>query len=124
MPFVRVTLAPALAPAVQQRIAAGFTHLMAELLGKKAALTSVLVESPAGHWTIGGDAAPRAAHVEALVTQGTNSPEQKAAFLAAARDLLAAEVGSLPPATYVVVRDIPAGDWGYDGLSQAARAKI
>jgi 4-oxalocrotonate tautomerase len=122
MPFVRVTLSPAPSPSVQQRVAKGFTRLMAEVLGKKPELTSVLVESPAGAWTIGGALVPQAAHVEALVTAGTNSGEQKAEFLAAARTLLRAELGVLPTATYVVVRDIPAGDWGYDGQSQAARA--
>ncbi len=122
MPFVRITLTTAAAPLVQQRIAAGFTRLMAEVLGKKAELTAILVESPAGLWTIGGEAVARAAHVEALVTAGTNSAAQKADFLAAARALLAAELGALPTATYAVVRDMPADDWGYDGLSQAARA--
>lgn len=122
MPFVRVTVTPAPSPATQQRLAAGATRLMAEVLGKKAELTSVLVETASGHWTIGGDSAPQAAHLEALITAGTNSPEQKSAFLAQAMALLTAELGVLPTATYVVVRDVPAADWGYGGVSQAARA--
>ncbi|MBC7953190.1 MAG: tautomerase family protein [Rhodospirillaceae bacterium] len=121
MPFVRITVTPAPSPAAQQRLATGTTRLMADVLGKKATLTSVLVETATAHWTIGGEPAPMAAHLEALVTTGTNSAEQKAAFLAQAMALLSAELGVLPTATYVVVRDVPAEDWGYGGLSQAAR---
>lgn len=123
MPFIRITVTPAPSAAAQQRLATGATRLMAELLGKKAELTSVLVEAPAAYWTINGKPAPAAAHLEALVTAGTNSAEQKAAFLAQAMALLTAELGLLPTATYVVVRDVPGPDWGYDGISQAARAK-
>lgn len=123
MPFVRITVAPAPSAATQQRLAAAATRLMADVLGKKADLTSVLVEAASGHWTIGGEPAAMAAHLEALVTAGTNSSAQKAAFQAQAMALLSAELGVLPTATYVVVRDVPADDWGYDGQSQAMRAQ-
>ena len=123
MPFVRITVTPSPSPAVQQRLATGATRLMAEVLGKRADLTSVLVETPAAHWTMGGEPVPHAAHLEALVTAGTNSAEHKAAFLAQAMALLSKELGVLPTATYVVVRDVPAEDWGYDGQSQAMRAQ-
>lgn len=122
MPFVRLTITPAPTAEAAQRLAEGATRLMAEVLGKKAELTSVLVEAPSvSAWTIGAMAQPRAAHLEALVTQGTNSAEEKRAFLRRAMDLLTTELGTLPDATYVVVRDVPADDWGYGGRSQADR---
>lgn len=122
MPFVRMTITPAPSAATAHRLAHGATRLMAEVLGKKAELTSVLVEAPAAAaWTIGSHAQDRAAHLEALVTLGTNTPEEKCTFLRHAADLLRTELGTLPEATYVVVRDIPADDWGYDGRSQADR---
>lgn len=122
MPFVRLTVTPAPTAEAARTLAACTAHLMAEVLGKKAELTSVLVEAPnAAAWTVGGAAPPRAAHLEALITQGTNSVEEKRTFLRRAMDLLTAELGTLPEATYVVVRDVPAEDWGYGGLSQADR---
>lgn len=122
MPFLRLTVTPAPAADTARRLAEGATRLMAEVLGKNPALTSVLVETPAAAaWTIGATPAARAAHLEALITQGSNSVAEKRAFLRRAMDLLSTELGTLPEATYVVVRDIPADDWGYGGRSQADR---
>lgn len=122
MPFIRVTI-QGIQPTVdsRRRLAEGVTALMAEVLGKRADLTSVRVETVDDVWTIGGTISARSAHLEALVTVGTNTDAEKAAFIEKAMDLLQAEVGDLPEATYVVVRDIPSGDWGYGGLTQAAR---
>lgn len=120
MPFIRITLSPA-NPQAHAAIAADTTRLMAEVLGKKATLTAVLVEDVVGTWTIGDQIPPRAAHLEAVITAGTNSDDQKAAFLRAAKAMLHHHCGSLPEATYAIVREVPASDWGYDGKTQAAR---
>ncbi len=108
---------------------AGVTALMVEILAKRADLTAVLVERVAsGGWSVGGSAVSVAAHLDAKVTAGTNSPAQKTAFVAAAHRLLAETLaetlgGDLPLATYVVVDEVPAESWGYAGLTQAHRAQ-
>lgn len=122
MPFIRVTLSSARAADAAPAIASGVTRLMAEVLGKKAELTSVLVETPSvAAWTVGGEPRPAAAHLEASVTAGTNTEEEKARFIAEAMNLLKSHIPGLHEATYVVVREMPATDWGYDGRTQAAR---
>ncbi|CAO4144906.1 hypothetical protein LPLAFNJD_LOCUS1810 [Methylorubrum aminovorans] len=124
MPFVRLTIAGLeTGPAIVADLQRGITALMAEVLGKRADLTAVLVEAaPAGGWSVGGAAVAPAAHVEARMTQGTNTAEEKAQFVAAAHDLLVRTLpGPLPLATYVVVQEVPADAWGYGGLTQAAR---
>ncbi|KAF0223011.1 MAG: hypothetical protein FD176_2177 [Rhodospirillaceae bacterium] len=120
MPFIRITLSPA-HPQAHAAIAADTTRLIAEILGKKAPLTAVLVEDVIGTWTIGGQTPPRAAHLEAVITAGTNSDAEKAAFLHAARIMLHRHCGTLPEATYAIVREVAASDWGYDGKTQASR---
>ncbi len=96
---------------------------MADVLGKRPDLTAVLIEThDAALWSVGGEPVPCAAHLEATVTAGTNSAPEKAEFLRAAHDLLARVAGAdLPPATYVVVREVPADTWGYGGRTQEAR---
>lgn len=124
MPYVHLTIAgPAPAAADRTRLAAGLTRLMAEVLGKKPALTAVRVEVAEGDaWTVGGAPVSPAAHLEAAITAGTNTAEEKARFIAAAMELLKDGIGpSLPAATYAVVREVPADSWGYDGLTQEAR---
>ncbi len=67
------------------------------------------------------------AMLEISITQGTNTAAQKAAFIARAFAELEAQLGlgqgqGLEPASYVIVREVPARDWGYGGQTQAARA--
>ena len=117
MPFVRLTITgPETGPETVAALQRGITALMAEVLGKRADLTAVLVEpAPAAGWSVGGVAVPRAAH-------GTNTAQEKALFVAAAHELLVRTLpGPLPLATYVVVQEVPADAWGYGGLTQAAR---
>lgn len=124
MPFIRVTaLGPALTAAQIARLNTKVTGLMESVLGKVAELTSVLVEQPeAARWTIGGIATPVAVHVDATVTAGTNTPEQKAIFVERVMTLLKSVFGqSLNPATYVVVTEVAANSWGYDGRTQESR---
>ncbi len=122
MPFLRLTLTPAPAADAAGRLADGLRSLMAGILRKQPELTAVLVEAAAdGLWRVGTAAPARAAHLEATVTAGTNDAAEKAAFIEAAMALVRREHGPVPEATYVVVREIPAADWGYDGRTQASR---
>jgi 4-oxalocrotonate tautomerase len=121
MPFLRLTVTPEPTADAASALTKGLTALMAERLGKKAALTSVLVESARGVWTIGDAAQPAAAHLDATITAGTNTEAEKAAFIAAAMALMKAHMPGLHAATYVTLREVAATDWGYDGRTQAAR---
>jgi 4-oxalocrotonate tautomerase len=123
MPFLRITLSmPELAAETTQALARDAARVTAEILGKKIELTSVLVEYPqSGRWLVGGQAPERCAHFEILITEGTNTVPQKSAYLETINALLHRHAGVLPEATYTVIRDIPAEDWGYNGKSQASR---
>ena len=122
MPFARLTISPALPPKATQGLLADLTGLIAADLGKRHDLTSVFLEVPAGGWAIGAAEQTQAAHLEVCVTAGTNTAEEKRAFIAHAMQSLRREMPLLPLATYVVVRELPATDWGYDGQTQADRA--
>ncbi len=125
MPFINVRLAgPALEPQQIARIQQTITSLMAEVLRKKAELTAVLVEHiSGGSWSVGGQPVAVAAHIEAKMTAGVNSPDEKASFIAEAHKLLKDVLGpDLPIATYVVLHEVQPDAWGYAGLTQAHRA--
>ena len=60
------------------------------------------------------------------ITQGTNTPEEKAQFIRAAQEELQRQLahgGSLEEASYVIVREVPATDWGYAGRTQFDRQR-
>jgi 4-oxalocrotonate tautomerase len=126
MPFINVRIAGPLDMAQTDRIQKEITSLMAEVLKKKAPLTAVLVEQvKLAGWTIGAEPVPRAAQVDATITAGTNTPEQKARFIAEVNRMLRDELGpDLPDASYVVIHEVPRDSWGYGGLTQAHRAKV
>lgn len=127
MPFLDIRLAVPCLPEKVAQIASRMTDLVVDILGKRRELTVAVVQCVApGHWMAGGaslnDAGNGGFFLEVNVTEGTNTPVQKAAFVAAAYAAAEAVLGSLDAASYVIVREIPAQDWGYQGQTQAARA--
>jgi 4-oxalocrotonate tautomerase len=126
MPFVRIALAgPQLENCQVAELQRQITGLMSDILGKRRDLTVVAVDqAQAGAWSVGGrslDAAFRCAQIDAFVTAGTNSEDEKRLFLQAAHALLQDILGRTDAPVYVIVHEVPAPDWGFDGLSQAAR---
>lgn len=107
-------------------LTAALTNLTVELLGKRGEVTAVLIEEVgAGRWTIGAAPPTRpSAWLEISITEGTNTEAQKARFVEAAfaelQRQLAPDTG-LEDASYVIVRELPATDWGYGGQTQRAR---
>lgn len=124
MPFARLTLIPGPTSSFAHSLATNLTELIARDLGKQHELTSVLLEAPdTFHWGIGTEVKETAAHLEVNITMGTSSDMQKSTFISNAMKLLRQALPDLAAATYIVIRELPASDWGYDGLTQAARAK-
>ena len=85
----------------------------------------VIDDLPAARWHIGGAPVVQpTALLEISITQGTNTDDEKAAFIAAAFAELQRQLagdGAMAAASYVVVRELPASDWGYGGHTQRAR---
>ena len=107
-------------------LARALTDLTVELLGKKREVTAVVIENlPAAQWHIGGEpVALPTALLEISITEGTNTDGEKAAFIAAAFAELQRQLApgaALANASYVIVRELPAQDWGYAGTTQLAR---
>jgi 4-oxalocrotonate tautomerase len=124
MPFINIKIAgPTLSSEQISQLQQHTTDLMANVLGKNPGLTAVLVEQVASQgWSVGRSPVRVAAHLDAKITAGTNSSEQKARFIAEANALMHAVLGAeLPVATYVVVDEISGDAWGYDGLTQEHR---
>ncbi|WP_298212972.1 tautomerase family protein [Acidovorax sp.] len=126
MPTLVLKLAPLQNPERYRSLAHALTELTVSLLGKRREVTAVVIDDlPAARWHIGDTPAEQpTALLEISITQGTNTPAEKAAFIEAAyaelRRQLATD-GALAVASYVVVRELPATDWGYGGRTQQAR---
>lgn len=126
MPTLNLKVAPLQNPERYPQLARALTALAADILGKRPAVTAVTIDDlPAAQWFTGGlDVQRPTAILEISITQGTNTPAEKAAFIRAAYEELERQLGHggpLEEASYVIVRELPAADWGYGGRTQLER---
>ncbi len=125
MPILALRTSPPVSADRQAALARGLQALSTRILGKRPAVTAVLVEGlPQGQWFIGGEPPAATALLEIRITAGSNSAEEKQAFIAAAWQELQQQLGPLAEASYVVVQEVDARDWGYAGRTQAQRRSM
>ncbi len=127
MPILNLTLSIVPSAELAGALAAALTDLTALHLHKNPELTAVALSSVApANWHIG--ARPLAQHgktsfyLSIVVSAGTNTPEQKSAFIAAVFAALAALLGEVHPTSYIRVDDAHPDSWGYGGQTQHQRA--
>lgn len=128
MPTLKLKIAPPLDPGRHASLAQALTRIAAQHLGKRPEVTAVLIEDlPSPQWFIGGRQPERpTALLEIDITRGTNTPPEKESFIEAAYAELQRQLapnGALEEASYVIVRELPATDWGYDGGTQWERRR-
>ena len=104
------------------------TRLMSEVMNKNSDLTSVRIDQvPAGNWAIGGTPVTvrdeACVHMDIKVTAGTNTEGEKAEMIRQGMAMLKDVVGSVPEASYIVIHELDAHAWGYDGRTQYERAQ-
>lgn len=127
MPYINIRLAGVETTDAQRfDLSETTTALMRDILGKNPAVTVVTVDELApSHWAVGGQpldsSVGTAAYVDIKITRGTNTPEEKQRMLAASFEMLRRVLGSVASPTYVVIHELDADAWGYDGRSQAQR---
>lgn len=126
MPVLHLKVSPLQNPQRYAALGQALTAITAQALGKQAGVTAVVVDDiPAARWLVGGSDVQRpTALLEVQITAGTNTVAEKAAFVALAHAELQRQLGAggpLEAATYVVVQELSATDWGYGGQTQAAR---
>lgn len=130
MPFIDVLVSPAAdrPPVASAELAATLTDLTANILRKRPDLTAVMIrEIPPSDWFVGGrplaDLGAASHRVIIRVTSGTNTTEEKAAWIAAVSAEMKRLQGSTRPESYVMIDEVAAEDWGWDGETQAARRR-
>lgn len=126
MPYLDLKLGHEIQPAEAAAIAEELTGLSTRLLGKKREVTAVTVDwLPADRWFISGrslaDSGLRSFFLRTEITAGTNTKDQKAAFVAAVFEALEQRFAPLAPASYVVIQEVAADAWGFGGRTQEHR---
>lgn len=129
MPYINIRVGTTLNSVQRDKLYQNTTFFMNTIMGKRREVTVVHIQEDAPHqWSTNAIAIkakdPISAYVDIKVTEGTNTLEEKSKMLSETVKMLQEVVGTIQEACYVVVDDIPANSWGYNGKTQAARAAI
>ena len=130
MPFINIAVAGSpLSSAQKQQLFDETTRLMGEVMRKNPNLTAVRIDQLDGDdWAIGRKTATTrgqtAVHMDIKVTAGTNTDEEKEEMIRRGMEMLKHTVGMLPEASYIVIHELDAAAWGYDGRTQGSRATV
>lgn len=130
MPYINVVVSSPSGspnPALARTIAQGVTERTTRILRKRPEVTSVSVSFVgAEQWFVDsrslGELGLATFWLDIAVTEGTNTKEEKAAYLAEIVSFMGASLGPLHGTSYVRVMDVRAEAWGYGGVSQEVRA--
>lgn len=126
MPYLNIKVSGDPSQAVCEAVARTLTNITAELLGKNPELTAVIVEPvPSLFWFVGGTSLDTKSvssfYLDIKITCGTNTKQQKAAYVRSVFAAMAELLGELDQASYVVIHDVNADAWGYQGMTQEYR---
>lgn len=119
MPFVSAMLSAAPSPELTARVVTALTDLTVRVLGKERARTTVVVQYvPETRWARGGAIFAHGFYVEAKITSGTSSRQDKARYVA---EVDAALQPLLGVPGYVAVVELAPDSWGHAGETQEVR---
>ena len=127
MPLITVTYATSRqAPSLKADIAAAVSELTATILHKDPKVTAIITKQvDAADWFAGGKSLAEqklaSYWIDIHVSEGTNTKDEKAAYLAAMFVRMAELLGPLHEETYLHVDEVKSDAYGFGGLTQERR---
>ena len=127
MPLITMTYSsPQPTPSTKAAIAAAISDLTAGILRKDPKVTAIIVKSvDATDWFAGGRSLAEQGlasyWLDIHVSEGTNTKDEKAAYLAAVFARMGELLGPLHSETYLHVDEVRGDAYGFGGLTQERR---
>ncbi|WGS23528.1 MULTISPECIES: 4-oxalocrotonate tautomerase family protein [unclassified Bradyrhizobium] len=127
MPLMTVSYATSRqTPTLKSDIAAAVSELTAKILHKDPKVTAIIVKSAdAADWFAGGKSLAEQGlasyWLDIHVTEGTNTKDEKAAYLAALFKRMGELLGPLHNESYAHVDEVKGDAYGFGGLTQERR---
>lgn len=126
MPYLNVRVSLPESAEVAEKIVSVLMRHTGETLHKKPEVTSISLDFVAPeHWFVGG---ARVSELKAVtfyldvkVTNGTNTKSEKSLYVKKVFADFEALLGPIAPASYIVIHDLGADSWGYQGRTQEYR---
>ena len=121
MPYINVKLNVKESDELKEKIVDIVLENTTNILNKKKEVTSVLVEFVSQKsWSIGGKNSTTF-YLDIKITKGTNTKEQKANYIKRCYEDFQGLLGEVNPASYIVIDEVEADSWGFEGLTQEYR---
>ena len=127
MPLITVTYSSfRKTPSLKGEIASAVSDLTARILHKDPKVTAVIVKSvDAADWFAGGKSLAEQSlasfWLDVHVTEGTNTKDEKAAYLAAVYECMGELLGPLHEESYAHVDEVKGHAYGFGGITQERR---
>ena len=126
MPYLNARIATDQSPELAGKIALVLMKRTSELLGKQSALTSIALDFvPPDLWFIAGEQVSETKattfFLDIKVTEGTNTKKEKATYVERVFSDFEGILGAVSPASYIVIHDLRADSWGFQGKTQEER---
>jgi 4-oxalocrotonate tautomerase len=127
MPLISVTYSSFReAPSLKAEIASAVSDLTARILHKDPGVTAIIVRAvDAADWFAGGQSLAEQSlasfWLDVHVSEGTNTKDEKAAYLAAVFTRMSELLGPLHHESYAHVDEVKGDAYGFGGLTQERR---
>jgi len=126
MPYVNIRISMHESSEVAEKIVSIVMRHTTEVLGKKAEVTSVTIDFVQPEvWFVGGSRVSEMSavtfYLDIKVTKGTNTKGEKAEYVRGIFSDFESILGPITPASYIVIHEIGADSWGFQGKTQEYR---
>lgn len=126
MPYLNVRISIPESSDTADKIVAVLMKHTSEVLGKKPDVTSIEVDFVAPDlWFVGAvrmsDQKAVTFYLDVKVTEGTNTKAEKAKYIGNVFSDFEALLGPVTAASYIVIHDVRADAWGFEGRTQERR---
>ena len=126
MPILNLKISAAPSPELVAAASEILLDLTTRILRKQRELTAIAIDFvPPEHWVVGGrtlaDQRKRSFYLDIKIVDGTNTKDEKAAYVAAVFEAFGRLLGDLHEESYIYVHDVRADAYGYGGRTQEHR---
>ena len=126
MPYLNVRIAQKESADVADKAVSSLMKHTSQILGKKPEVTSIAIDfvSPDLWFVAGERVSARNAvtfYLDIKVTDGTNTKTEKAEYVKNVFADFETILGEITPASYIVIHDVRADAWGFQGKTQEYR---
>jgi len=126
MPYLNVKLAMPESAEIADKVVAVLMKHTTNILGKKPEVTSIQVDFVSPHlWFVNGSRMSEqntvTFYLDIKITDGTNTKSEKAKYIKEIFADMEAIMGKITPASYIVIHDVRADAWGFQGHTQEYR---